>query len=105
VPRGRPRQENRSKENPTLKKRQANLIIAGILAVIVTQIACDGLILRGQERTRNTHKWVPTTGKTVTTRRKVKHAKATHAKPRKLVRPPHAPLIYDPAPIERQIKR
>lgn len=35
-----------------MTKRQANAIIAGILAIIVTQLLFGFLLLRGQERTR-----------------------------------------------------
>jgi hypothetical protein len=36
----------------TLTKRQANTIIGGIIAVLLAQILCTAVLLRGQERTR-----------------------------------------------------
>ena len=78
----------------------ANTIVALGVAIVLTQVPCDAQTGRRPEQL---HKQVK--GKTVVTGRKSTHTKAQHVKTRKLVRPPHAPLIYDPVQVESRIKR
>jgi len=79
-----------------LTRRQANTIIAGIIAVILAQILCTAVLLRGQERTRKEAEAAHPSRT---------EARPTEAAPRPLVRPAHAPVIFDPVPVERPITR
>ena len=100
-----------------MTRRQANTLMALVVALTVPQIACEALLFRGQVPNRRpgkrkTGKHIPTplvTGKKgkrpLATGPKGKPLTATNTKPRRLVIPPRGRLIFDPAPIERQRKR
>ena len=99
-----------------MTRRQANTLMALVVALTVPQIACEALLLRGQVPNRRNAKGKtekPDPPPSVTKKKKRpsankakgKHSKATNAKPRKLAMPPRGRLIFDPAPIELQLKR
>lgn len=75
-----------------MTKRQANTIIAGIVAVILTQILCTAVLVSSQERARR-----ETAAQAA--------MRAADAVPRVIIRPAGARLIFDPVPIRQRMIR